>query len=136
MFSAVTLGLTISGITISQTGIAHNSGTITPTIMGYLDDQGSYAVEHPTAANYKVAGGKVAWAGSSLGIATGLSSVIGFFASLNADKYSAVSAANVEWVNSITAGTVTAALVSVTGSVAQKITIVSGGTLTWMAFGT
>lgn len=135
-FSAVSLGLTISGITITQTGIQHNSGTITPTIMGYLDDVGGYLVEHPTTANYKISGGTVAWAGASLGITTGLTSVLGFFGSLEASKYSAVSAGITEWVHAGVGGKVTAALVSVTANISTKITVKSGGTLAWIAFGT
>lgn len=136
MFSAVSLGLTISGITITQTGIQHNSGTITPTIMGYLDDVGGYAIEHTSAANYKISGGTVAWAGSSLGITTGLTSVLALCATVSINSGADVTrACMLEWVHSITGGKVTAALVSATSS-CQKNLVSSGGTMHWIAFGT
>jgi len=134
--SGATVGLFPSGVTLSQTGLQHSGGVLTTTQMGYLDDLTGYVIEHPTAANYMASGGSQAWGGVSILISTGLSSVISFIASLNIDGGGGASPCATQWVNHPTGGNVTAALVTQDPTAGAVAVVVSGGTMTWVAFGT
>ena len=133
--SGATVGLFPSGVTISQTGLQHSGGVVTTAQMGYLDDLTSYAIEHPSTSNTMVSGGSQAWTGTSLEIATGLSTVAIFLASLNIDAASATSAPNTVWINTGVAGEVTAKLMASVITTGGVSLVPSGGTITWMAFG-
>ncbi len=132
--SGATLFAKPSGITIAAGGIYYNDTTaITPTEVGKLDGIAGAALAG-TAVGGKVAGGAVTWAGTSLAISTGLTTVTSFTASLG--NISGASAAGCEWNSTeSTAGKVTAALTSVTTTNAV-ILCGSGGSITWIAFGT
>jgi len=133
--SATTFQTIGSGVTICEQGILYNSTTgITPTELGYLDGATGYAVGNSTAG-YLISGGSAAWAGASISIATGLTTILALVGGQG--DVSGASAASLEWVHNtgLAAGTVTAALMATDGA-SSVLVAASGGSLQWIAFGT
>ena len=136
LVAGTSVGTHPSGVTLTEAGLGYDGTTsISPTEVGYLDGAGGNVVGS-TAAGFMVSGGSRSYAGASIGIQTGLTSVIAFFAS--AGIVSGASAVACEWVHSVAAGTgggVTAILwANGINGVAQAES--SGVSLTWIAFGT
>jgi len=133
ILSGATIATVPSGVTIAQGGIVYSNTTaISPTEVGYLDGCAGAAIAG-TAAGYIIAGGIADWAGASVLITTGLTTVTAFTGSWYRDPATATTqAASVEWVqHGVTVGAVTAALMY--GSTTALFP--SGGSLAWMAFG-
>jgi len=140
ILSGATIATVPSGVTLAEGGLLYSGNTgITPTEVGYLDGAGG-VVMAGTAAGGIFAGGIANWAGSSVLISTGLTTVTTFVGSLYNDPASAPTAAyGVEWVqHSITTsdGSVTAGLMYGGTSLTPAVLKSSGGSLAWMAFGT
>jgi len=135
VLSGTTVGVWPSGVTIAAGGLEYTAGSfLTSTELGYLDGATGYVVTNATAG-YKVSGGSVQWSGASQLIATGLTSVISFNASLVLS--SGVSSPSLEWARSLgVTGGVTAAFVESDPTIGARTLVGSGGSLTWMAFGT
>ncbi len=135
-YSATTFATIASGVTIVEKGIEYSGNTaITPTELGYLDGAGGAVLaESNSTAGRLVSGGSTAWAGASISISTGMTTILAL-AGGHGDV-SGASAASLEWVHNtgLGAGIVTAALMA--GDGASAISVVpSGGSLQWIAFG-
>lgn len=130
--SGTTLQTNPSGVTIDNQGLFYASATyITPTELGKLDGIAGYPVAN-TAAAKLLSGGTVAWAGTTVQIATGLTTITSF--SLTAEDTTHVYANTFRTLRVPTAGGVSVALV-VPKSGGSVVLAQGGGTICWMAFG-
>ncbi len=130
-----------SGVTMSSQGISGSSGVISPAILGTLDSLAGPVIGGVSLTGLLVASNLTHWGGTPILIATGLSNILTFSGS-----YRVSATTSLPYVGSVsgiftvtskptgTAGEVTAALyVTSPAGVGLKQ---SGGSLSWLAFGT
>ena len=137
LIAGTTVSTHPSGVTLTEAGLAYDGTTsVSATEVGYLDGLGGAALA-VTAAGYRLSGGSMYWAGASVAIQTGLTTVISFIAS-NIPNAGASAVLGVEWVQNPTsgAGEVSAALYENHHTAGVKTLKAAGVSLTWMAFGT
>jgi hypothetical protein len=135
--AGTTVGTHPSGVTLTEAGLAYNGTTaISATEVGYLDGAGG-SVLGTTPVGSRLSGGSMYWAGASVAIATGLTTVAAFVAT-NIPVASATAVLGVEWVQNPTfaTGGVSAALYENLYTDGTKTLKSLGVTMTWMAFGT
>jgi len=139
-FSAVTYqSIESSGTTIDQQGFHYASGTIlTNTELGYLDGQAGYGISYSPATGYGVSASWQPWAGTTIEIAHGFTTLLGIQA-IHGTSY-AVSATSPTHVmlhheaGSVAAATLAAAVMHMSDTTGVKM-FQSGGSVYWMAFG-
>jgi len=138
ILSGATIGLYESAVTLATSGIEYSAGSfVTPTELGYMASAAGNVVAG-TAAGYKLSGGTVQYAGASVLVSTGLSSVVAFVGS-QGKVSSGASVGVIEWVLSTgTTGGVTVGLLSLSqgNDVTKNYSVITGVSIGWLAFGT
>jgi len=142
--SAVTYqSIETGGVTIDAQGFHYVSGTIlTNTEVGCLDGQAGYGVAFTSVAGYGVSASLQPWAGTTIQIAHGFTTLIGINA-IHGTEYSvsgAISNSSPTYVvlhheaGSVAAATVAAAVRQYSSTTNVQMYL-SGGTIYWMAVG-
>ena len=140
--SGATLALTPSGgVTISLSGLEYSSGSfVTPTEVGYLASAAGNVISQAATAAIQMKHGIADTAnhgtisGSSLLIATGLTSIVNFHANLYLTNASIVTPDDVSYFTcNWSAGSATVALF---GGGGAPVTAQNGVSIAWTAFGT
>jgi len=136
-----------SGITIGPDGITVSAGTVDYTELSYLDEAGGDVLACDKGTGFSITGASVAWAGTTLQISHGFTTLQGISAVFSGSSVdgggTAVSPATCHIIQS-TGGDVNSMVSAV---VVQRYhgrvvpsgdsvgLVASGGTVFWMAFG-
>ena len=143
--SGTTFSTFPSGVTIDNSGVITAAGTVSPTELSYLDGAAGDAITYTSGAGYVIVAGSQTWAGTTLQINHGLTTLTGLVATWH--TVTATLTAGVSGYAHIirsaggdingTASAVVTQLMYDGGSLSATPQLQkAGGTISWMAFGT
>jgi hypothetical protein len=134
LMSATTFALNPSGVTIDAQGINISGNLISTTELGYLDGAAGYPLAHSALAGYGTTAGMDSWAGTSLNINTGFTTLVAFIPNFVRNDAAAVSPPmGIEQV--VASGEVTVGLYTMNPTLATMALYPSGGSIAWFAIG-
>jgi len=143
ILSGATLAVMNSGVTLDHQGVHYSSGSfITPTEVGYLDGQAGYGVAYLNPG-YQVTRGvadsvnnkSTGSASHQLTIATGLTTVYNFMATVYQDSVATSAVSYCQWSMPGSTSSVSCMLFASTGAHSSSNVASKGTSIYWLAFG-
>ena len=132
--SATTFAITPSGVTIDSQGINISGTLLSLTELGYLSGLAGYPLAHSALSGYDTTAGIDTWAGTSLNIKPGFTTLVSFIANFVRNDAAGVSPPT--GIEHLIAGTeVTVGLYTMDPTLATMALYKSGGSVSWWAIG-